>query len=579
MAGEHKEAAPSTPVNDLLSRSVDVVVNQGGQSVNSRVSSLRSTPGSQIGGLSATQDRPQQQRETSAKKSLRIIDTIIEGTHEDDSVYSDKNEGDDPTQGYSIPRYCVKSGRSSLSTFTVDLANVLSEIQETGDGGDSDIDGELIEELDEARRVAKVNNRLYKEENEVAEFCDRNVTMLSQSEAAKVNNDLDKYIPSVPDDWVPGVRSSDEPEFTTIDNPGNWNEYVFRPEYQSSNRNDKKYKGHFLPTGATPVPLSVDGNNRSIGKWKFFYDGKWQSSNQCGRSGTFNSDQFPTSRHGCLDVDKLKKMGLTKERMVNGDALFFYQLLLPICSPKKSGIPNDPRTPFYSEATNFTNLYACTIGLLGGQYSHSFKAVKVQELVHFDGVVVRDGALGGSNGALYQRWMTGESMHDPLIQDSITYDRFLQIKRTYKLCNNYAVPTRGMNGYDPAYKYDLIFKAMVHNCNVMTKQAELDLCCDETTFSHMGYGEANTGLLKRLGQTKPGVTRGMQTILLFDVHRTRPRVYLHRHQCHPNEMKLPSGPNEVKLLIEKLDSMLVGSDGVSFKIFLEKLYITCNNCF
>ena len=125
-------------------------------------------------------------------------------------------------------------------------------------------------------------------------------------------------------------------------------------------------------------------------------------------------------------------------------------------------------------------------------------------------------------------------MHDPVIRDSITYDCFLQIKRTYKLCNNYAVSSRGMNRYSPAYKYDLIFKAMVHNFNAMTKQAELDLCCDETIFSPMGYGEANTGLLKRFGQTKSGVTKGIQTILLFDIHRTQPQVYLHRHQCHPN---------------------------------------------
>ena len=68
---------------------------------------------------------------------------------------------------------------------------------------------------------------------------------------------------------------------------------------------------------------------------------------------------------------------------------------------------------------------------------------------------------------------------------------------------------------------------MVKNCNALTKLAETDLCCDETTFSHMGYGEANTGLLKRLDQTEPGVTRGMQTIFLFDVHRIRPRAYLH----------------------------------------------------
>ena len=172
-----------------------------------------------------------------------------------------------------------------------------------------------------------------------------------------------------------------------------------------------------------------------------------------------------------------------------GDALFFYQLLLPICDPSKSGIPNDPRSPFYSEVTNFTNLYACSIGLFGSQYSHSFKQVKVQELVHFDGVVVRDGALGGSNCALYQRWMNGESMFDPLIANAIKYDRFLQIKRSYKLNNNYLAKKIGEANFEPAYKYDLIFKTMVKNCNALTKFAEPNFCCDETTFSHMGYGE------------------------------------------------------------------------------------------
>ena len=41
------------------------------------------------------------------------------------------------------------------------------------------------------------------------------------------------------------------------------------------------------------------------------------------------------------------------------------------------------------------------------------------ELVYFDGVLVRDDVLGGSNGSLYQRWVIGGSMYDPIIHDLI----------------------------------------------------------------------------------------------------------------------------------------------------------------
>ena len=42
---------------------------------------------------------------------------------------------------------------------------------------------------------------------------------------------------------------------------------------------------------------------------------------------------FPNDRMGSLDGDLLSKMGLTTERMVLGDTLFFCQFLLPICDP------------------------------------------------------------------------------------------------------------------------------------------------------------------------------------------------------------------------------------------------------
>jgi hypothetical protein len=38
------------------------------------------------------------------------------------------------------------------------------------------------------------------------------------------------------------------------------------------------------------------------------------------------------------------------------NALFFYQLLLPIAEPTKSGIIDDPRMPFYTKAAEQSNL-------------------------------------------------------------------------------------------------------------------------------------------------------------------------------------------------------------------------------
>ena len=120
---------------------------------------------------------------------------------------------------------------------------------------------------------------------------------------------------------------------------------------------------------------------------------------------------------------------------------------------------------------------------------------------------------------------------------------------------------------------------MVNNCNAITKYADLDLCGDETTFSHMGYGEPNTGLLKRLGQTKPGATRGMQTVMLFDAHRKYPGAYFHRHKLHRNPLKLPSGPNKYKILLEKIGNMVEGSQSKEKKIFSQKPHSTCDNYF
>ena len=67
------------------------------------------------------------------------------------------------------------------------------------------------------------------------------------------------------------------------------------------------------------------------------------------------------------------------------------------------GVKNDKRKSFLSEVERFTNLYAYQKGLIAGSYGHKFMPVSIPELARFDGVLIRDGVLGGTDGALHRR--------------------------------------------------------------------------------------------------------------------------------------------------------------------------------
>jgi hypothetical protein len=115
-------------------------------------------------------------------------------------------------------------------------------------------------------------------------------------------------------------------------------------------------------------------------------------------------------------------MKLMKKRIVEGDTLFFLQLLLPIGNPKKSGIMNDPHLPYYSEVEHWMQKYATSIGL-GESYGHSFKEVMVEELLHFNSVVIFDGVHGRMDGAIYHCWRQGETTFDKDVAKSISHTR------------------------------------------------------------------------------------------------------------------------------------------------------------
>ena len=75
------------------------------------------------------------------------------------------------------------------------------------------------------------------------------------------------------------------------------------------------------------------------------------------------------------------------------------------------------------------------------------------------------------------------------------------------------------------------FIFIVHNTNTITRNIELDLCGDETTWTTISFGEQGVGMVGRIVD-KPGVSEGGQTVLLLDVHQICPCVYLHTHRVH-----------------------------------------------
>jgi hypothetical protein len=134
-----------------------------------------------------------------------------------------------------------------------------------------------------------------------------------------------------------------------------------------------------------------------------------------------------------------------------------------------------------------------------------------------------------------------------------------------------------INGYNPAYKYDFIFDTIISNVNAVTRYACLDLCGDETTYAHEGYGEKDTSLVTHI-LNKPGVTRGGQIVV---VDRIRPRAYLHHHKCHVKDFKY-QGSNEVKHLLDHLDPLIIDMENLNAPgcgIFRSKPHITFDNFF
>ena len=501
----------------------------------------------------------------------------------------------------NLPNYLIKPHKKGDSSDFI--GDVLEDDIETGAGYDSDDNADEVNDIDDEMHMA----RMFKlmsitdlDSNEDIEILDRNMVELD-SELPNLK------IHSVPDDWIdpPHDATKNEPPFESLDNPGKWSSFCYRPVFKKEN-GVSVYKHHCLPTGCMPVEKNADGK-RIIDGWEFHYNG-WcaddisdeisdgldvdcdepsNGSNRLNnnvdgddhlhRVGANENDPFPSDRMGYLDADLLRRLGLTSSIMKTNDFLFFYQLLLPMCDTERSGIDGDGRLPYYVKLEEWSNLYAYQIGL-GGSYGHEFKNVSLTEILRHDGCVIRDGVRGGSAGAIYRRWQAGAD-YDDNIAMSISFRRWLQVKRIKKLCNNDSVAKRGDPHYDPTYKYDYIFKCIIHNVNYLTEYAELDATIDETTYATASPGESGAGVTFRV-VGKPNVSKGGQTVLVCDSHRVRPRAYYHRHKLHDKpDGWTATGMIEARRLCEKLLPMVKGSIGNHNKIYDMKPHITMDNFF
>jgi hypothetical protein len=288
-----------------------------------------------------------------------------------------------------------------------------NDANEIGDGGTADAEGEgykcVISFKDGMTEVELKCLCCDANEIESGVEVDDNDAFVCEVMAESVQSVLYRALPGWPplcgpDDWNPTInRNQGEPLFEDVDNPGGWSLYTFRPMFEPRGG---KYIFYAMPAGAVPVPINAVTGKREEGGYEFFYQG-WKQENltreNC-RFGATREDLFPTDRDVKLDVTFLKKMGLSKQRMEQCNASFFYQLLLPIVDPAMSGIDGDTRMGYYEDVARNTNMYAFGVKNRRGTHGHVFHPTTAEELLVWDGIVCRN-----INTNIAESWMMNQS--------------------------------------------------------------------------------------------------------------------------------------------------------------------------
>ena len=116
---------------------------------------------------------------------------------------------------------------------------------------------------------------------------------------------------------------------SNMENMGQSSRYWYIPNLNK--KVGKNYFHHALPTGARTVPANEEGKCK-CGAWEFHYTG-WENADKQNRQGDITSNLLPEEMLGHLYEDVLTTLGLTDHQMKTRYALFFFQVLWPMCHP------------------------------------------------------------------------------------------------------------------------------------------------------------------------------------------------------------------------------------------------------
>ena len=94
----------------------------------------------------------------------------------------------------------------------------------------------------------------------------------------------------------------------------------------------------------------------------------------------------------------------------------------------------------------------------------------------------------------------------------------------------------GKNGYDTRYKYDYIFKTIIHDVNQLRNCVELYCTGEETNWATTSPGEASDGVNFRV-LVNNSVNKGGQTVIICHYLWVRPYEYSYNPKVQDN----PSG--------------------------------------
>ena len=179
------------------------------------------------------------------------------------STTIDSEAHEEPTNLHaleSLPNYLINPSKKDDVTDDF-MGDVSEENRETGAGYDSNEDANEVQDIDDEMHMATLFKMLAvteQESNDDIEVSDRNMVELQ----GKIPNDLPENVKihCVPEDWVNPAPNTEknEPPFDSIDNPGQWSSYAFRPVFKKEG-GTSVYKHHCLPTGCVPVEENSQG--------------------------------------------------------------------------------------------------------------------------------------------------------------------------------------------------------------------------------------------------------------------------------------------------------------------------------